>query len=769
MFALAVERAPIVVWRIDAEGRFTLSTGRGLQALGLQPGEAVGRSVFDMYRDFPDVLQSLKAVLAGEEQQIQVDLGGTYFDSWMRPLFDQNGGVRGAFGIASDATSRVRAEAQLRSSAERFLRAFNISPTGILLADLTTDVVVDVNPLLCELTGYTREQMLGQTVQSLGFWRDAAEREAALVNVLARNGLSRFRIRTRLPTGRPIELRAIVETIELDGRECALYLLQNDRRERQMQRALKRTRRRYRALSRFAPVGIFQARSNGELRFVNESFGRLLARPRQELKGNGWWSSVLAADQDALRLCWQDAITARKPLKVEFRAVRPGQAEDKFCWLELQLEPAPEGTGFLGALTDIDHRKRSELQQLEVNQQLEENVRQRTELLTRASRTLEQQIFERRRTLDELQISEQRWRALVELAPDVIMLVDRDGTVTYINHTRLRPSLEVEQVIGESIYSYVYEEYRESVREAVEHVFDTGESLINESEGPDDHGQRLVYQSHMAPIHYGGKTLSVIVIVRDITAERHANEALRQTQHHLAHAGRVSTVGQLMAGFAHEIGQPLLAIISYIDGCRFRLEREQNIPVDVLQVMREAVEESNRVVDVVKRLRDFLRKQEIQRSSHDLNQIVRDAAKLAEFGLNQHRARCELHLANDKLLAEVDRIQIMQVLANLVLNAAEAMDEARVGDATVRISTERTESGDLICRVADNGPGLPDIATSEIFESFFTTKASGLGLGLSISRSLIAAHNGTITAANRTPVGGAVFTIQLPGLQSFQE
>lgn len=767
-----LQHAPIIVWEIDRQGIFTLSLGQGLQQLGLRAGEVVGQSVWDMYREMPLVLEALQRTLSGHEQQLLVDLGGVYFDSWMRPLFDEAGQVRGAFGVASDVTRRIRAEEQERSSSERFLKAFHASPAGILVSDCQTGQVFEVNQAFCQLIGQAREAVIGTTLQQLGLSQpDCAAMNGNNPHVPREvpDGFERIPTSTtrgdrlRLASGQQIAVKVVAEQVELDGRRCALLIVRDNRREARIQRRLQRIRRRYRLLNRFAPVGIFQADGGGDLRWVNRQCCEVVGQTRSALLVGGWWPFVADESRPGFREAWDRAIQARQSLSYEFQV----QVGEQQTWVLLQMEPETETQGFLGSLSDIDRRKRAELELQSANQRLEEHVRSRTELLMRTHKTLEEQIFARRRTYEDLEKSEERWRSLVENAPDVILLIDLEGRVQYINHTRLRPQLGTHNVLGRSIFDFTFPEFHEEIRGILRRVFADGQSTVHEAQGPGDDGLPRVFESHLAPIHYMGQVIGATVITRDVTPQRKSLEELKQTQDRLAHVGRVSMAGELMAGFAHELGQPLFAISSYIEGCLIRLQRESQAPAEVLEVLSDAIEQSHRAIDVVRRLREYLQKQEIQRSFTSLNQIVRDSVKLADVSLRRHRARCEVKLEEGLVDVYVDRVQIMQVLLNLILNAAEAMDHAEVAQPLITIRTSE-RSGRLVCEVSDIGPGLPSNSAHEIFEAFFTTKSSGLGLGLSISRSIVEAHGGTITAANQRDHGGAVFVLELPVMASSQ-
>jgi PAS domain-containing protein len=151
------------VWAIDTAGRVTLSVGRGLDLLGVSPDEQIGLSIFELYQDFPHVIQSVRRALAGAEEHILVELGNIFFDSWMKPLRNAAGEIRGVYGVATDVTGRILAERSERTSSDRFLKAFHASPAGILLTELQSGRILDINAALCELTGFDRESLIGRT------------------------------------------------------------------------------------------------------------------------------------------------------------------------------------------------------------------------------------------------------------------------------------------------------------------------------------------------------------------------------------------------------------------------------------------------------------------------------------------------------------------------------------------------------------------------------------------------------------------------------
>jgi PAS domain S-box-containing protein len=256
-------------------------------------------------------------------------------------------------------------------------------------------------------------------------------------------------------------------------------------------------------------------------------------------------------------------------------------------------------------------------------------------------------------------------------------------------------------------------------------------------------------------------------VCTDVTAAiraEQAEEALRKAQAELTHVTRVTTLGELTASIAHEITQPLAAVISNADACIGWLDRE---PADLKAARRSAewiIEDVNRASEVIRRIRALAKKTEIEVGLLDINQVVREAMALVRRELATHAVSARMELASDLPRIWGDRIQLQQVLINLVMNGIEAMQANvdRPRELTIR-SSRVDEDGDarLLLTVTDRGIGLGKDVTDRIFTPFFTTKSGGLGMGLSICRSIIEAHAGRLSAFPNEG-GGATFQIALP-------
>jgi len=292
----------------------------------------------------------------------------------------------------------------------------------------------------------------------------------------------------------------------------------------------------------------------------------------------------------------------------------------------------------------------------------------------------------------------------------------------------------------------------ERIREVGEALGGGGRSLERETEIGDQ-----VYSLLFAPIQELGY---VNIYARDITAVRRAEQESRRHQAELVHVCRLSTMGEVATGMAHEINQPLSAIVNFANGCNRRLQSNLGSRRELMDAMGQITTQAQRASEIIRRLRALVGKQPPIQSEVDLNHPVREVCSFVEFDTDKMGFAIELDLEPDGIMVEVDLVQIEQVLLNLVQNALDALQEI---PSSARHLTVRTrlidEEAEVV--VQDSGPGIESERMPSLFEPFFTTKASGMGMGLPISQTIIENHRGRIRAES-VPRGGAVFFIRLP-------
>lgn len=242
--------------------------------------------------------------------------------------------------------------------------------------------------------------------------------------------------------------------------------------------------------------------------------------------------------------------------------------------------------------------------------------------------------------------------------------------------------------------------------------------------------------------------------------EAEAEVRAREHQAGLAHAARLSTVGGLAAGLAHEINQPLAAIVSYARGCAHRIRAGEVPPETLLEVIEAMSAQAMRASEVLRRIHTFVRSSDVPRQRVDLNTLVIEALHFVEVEARQRGVTLRLTLAPGPLEVQVDPIQIEQVILNFVRNGFEAMGMSD-GVRELGVETMRVGADAVAVRVTDTGPGVPTAVVARLFDPFFTTKREGLGLGLSISRSIAEAHEGRLEVTSNAP-RGATFQLALP-------
>ncbi len=367
--------------------------------------------------------------------------------------------------------------------------------------------------------------------------------------------------------------------------------------------------------------------------------------------------------------------------------------------------------------------------------------------------------------LDRLQENEYRLRAIIESEPECVKLQAADGTVLEINPAGLKlvDAERPEDFIGKQIYCVVAPEHQVLYRENMQRVF-SGEAVAYEFKLITLKGRTCWMETHAAPLRDARGTIYALLgITRDITEHKQAEEQARRHQTELARVARLSTMGEMATGLAHELNQPLSAIANFARGCIRRLRNGGADPSGLIEPLEEVCEQAERAGEIMRHVRDFVRKSEPRMSAVDINQVVRSVVKFSELEARQHNSIVSLDLAPAQPRVWADAIMIEQVICNLVRNAVEAMAEARSPRREVMIRTLPHGENAIEIEIVDTGPGIDGTVIDQVFDQFFTTKSEGVGMGLSISRSIVESHGGSIRAESRAG-GGATFRFTLQAI-----
>jgi PAS domain S-box-containing protein len=258
-----------------------------------------------------------------------------------------------------------------------------------------------------------------------------------------------------------------------------------------------------------------------------------------------------------------------------------------------------------------------------------------------------------------------------------------------------------------------------------------------------------------------GNILRFVGTSTDVHDLRHAQEALRNTQAEFAHMTRVMTMGELTASIAHEVNQPLGAIVTGAGACARWLATKPPKMDKARRALERIANDAKRAGDVIKRIRALMKRQAPRKEWLDINETILEVIALAQYQLRRSEVLLETRLGHDLPLVRGDRVQLQQVLLNLIINAIEAMSGIKERPRELTIGSAADGPDAVSVEVRDSGTGLDPEQAPHLFEAFYTTKAEGLGIGLSISRSIVEAHGGDLSAAANVP-HGTVFRFSLP-------
>jgi len=368
----------------------------------------------------------------------------------------------------------------------------------------------------------------------------------------------------------------------------------------------------------------------------------------------------------------------------------------------------------------------------------------------------------------QLRISEQRFRAVVEAVPSAILLVDDSGMVTLANaKAEAVFGYKRDELIAKPVEMLIPERLR--VRHAdwrsayagdpQPRRMGAGQELFARRKD----GSEFPVEAALSPMATG-KGLFVLASIVDVTERRNVERTTARQRDELAHLSRVAMLGELSGSLAHELNQPLTAILSNAQAAQRFLKHDPPRLDKIDEILADIVSSDHRAGAVIQRLRQLLRKEEAQRSVLDVNEVVMDSLNLMRSDLVHRHVVVETDL--DPALPHVsgDRSQLQQVLLNFVINGCDAMD-GQEGDRSLLVHTRVTAQGSVEVAVADRGTGILPSDLERVFEPFVTTKAHGLGLGLSICRSIVEAHAGAVWASNNAD-RGATLHFELPATSS---
>ena len=625
------------------------------------------------------------------------------------------------FGVLQDVTQLRQAEREVRASEARF-RAFVDNAADAFFLHDEHLTILDVNRQACVSLGYSREELIGMHPRDFDVGMDEATIKRASRRVAAGETLTvETRHRRKDGTVFPVEIRIV--QFEQGGRRH-LALVRDITERKQAEEALQQRDAKIRRLVDANIIGIFVEGSDGGIVEANDAFLHMLGLDSEDLASGITRRQLtppewLARGEEATSAL--DETGAASPHEKEFFRKGGGR------------------TPVLIGLARIDDGSKRNI-------------------------AFVLDLTERKRTEEALKDSEDRFRALVQFSFDVYWESDAEHRFTRQEFAKgLGDAPEPGSEIGKKRWEVPYLDPDEDAwrrhRETLDaHLPFRDFELVRPTR---DGSKRYVSVSGLPVFDKASRFLGYRGVGRHITQQKLAQEALREMQAQLAHANRLETMGQLTASIAHEVSQPLTATLTNAKAALRWLNGSAPNLDEAKRALDRIVRDGTRAADVVQRIRSLAKKAPTREDRVDVNSAIREVVELSRAEAVKNGVSVEMRLAEGLPVIHADRVQLQQVVLNLIVNAVEAMSTMSDGPREMLIATAKTEPGVALVSVRDLGPGLAPAVEENLFKAFHTTKPNGLGLGLSICRSIVEAHRGRLWATAHAPCG-VVFQFTLP-------
>jgi PAS domain S-box-containing protein len=512
-------------------------------------------------------------------------------------------------------------------------------------------------------------------------------------------------------------------SVELDERGKPAFARGVSRditRRKVVEEELRESEARFRTVADAAPVLIWMSGPDKLCTFFNKGWLDFTGRSLEQELDNGWAEGVHREDFDRCLDIYGNSFDARQPFTMEYRLRR---SDGEYRWVLDSGTPrfAHDGAflGYIGSCIDITERKRAE----------------------------------------------EKFRLVLDAVPNAMIMVDSAGMINFASvSTATVFGYSLSELIGSNIETLIPERFRDR-HGGYRKGFHSQPSSRAMGAGRDLFGRRK--DGSEFPVEVGlnpirtEQGLFVLASVIDITARKQAElEHLRQNME-LARVGRVAVMGELAASLAHEVNNPIGAMVANASAGQ-RLITAGKVEIGELNdLLIDIAADGRRAGEIVQGIRNMVRKGKVRRSLIQIDDTIRDLLRIVHAEAVERDVTVTAEVDSDGCPVLADRVQLLQVFLNLTLNAFEAMSVIRPNARHLVIHAGGNGNGEIVVSVRDSGPGFPRGMVEQLFEPFFSTKAEGTGMGLAISRSIIEAHGGTLSGEN-CDNGGACFTVRLP-------
>jgi PAS domain S-box-containing protein len=504
--------------------------------------------------------------------------------------------------------------------------------------------------------------------------------------------------------------------LDIEDRKCAELAL------RQTQSALLASEQNLRLIIDSLPVLAWGARPDGSSDFVNRGWAEYVGAPAERILEWGFLDYYHPDDVPGMVKTWKNALETKERMGLKGRIRR---YDGEYRWFYFAGQKITDANGvvrWIGANVDIEDLQRAE---------------------------------------DAVRENEHRLKLIIDTIPAMAWSATPDGKVDFW-HKSVQDfcGLRFEDIAGDKFYRIFHPDDAEAMRSRWQDVIRNrrGEEIDGRVLRAD--GEYRWCNFRQSPLlDDGGTVLKWYGTLIDIEDRKAAEEKLRQSQAELARVARMTTLGELAVSIAHEVNQPLMAIVTSAGTCLRWLDEAQFDPEQARIAARRVIRDGHRAGEIIANIRALARKSPIRMEVMDVQDAIRDVLTVLNGEFRRRKVEVIFDRGQDSLLVLGDRTQLQQVILNLVMNGVEAMTET--GPRVVSIETEQEADSFARVSVRDTGSGLDDSVKNQIFDAFFSTKADGIGMGLSICRSIIEAHGGLMSAM-RNDSGGSTFSFTVP-------
>ncbi|MCW8844331.1 MAG: PAS domain S-box protein [Gammaproteobacteria bacterium] len=589
-----------------------------------------------------------------------------------------------------------------------------------------------------DIFGYTEAEILGQNLKVLMPEPYAREHDRYMSNYQS-TGIPRIIGLGREVTGRhksgrtfPVEL-SVGHAIS-EGQPHYVGIIRDIRERKTIERALLLERDRAQNYLDLADVILLGLDTQGRITLINRRGCEVLGYQESELLGKDWFLTCIPGNKrEEVRRLFGEIVSGSRPGHQisETYALNRFGARRLISWRNALLRD--EHGNITGTLSSGDD------------------------------------VTVRRQTENQLRLREEELNLIFENAPLGTMTLDLNGRLLTFNNALCKLlHTNQDELIGYPFIDAVHHEDRGRAQSLLESL--TGEMHADATSMRCRMLTRTNETIHVelsaGAVHDASERPEFLIVqIQDFTDRVRSEEEAGELRERLTHVARLSTLGEMAAGIAHEINQPLTAISTYAQaGKRFLAQNHVDV-ADLSETFSLMDKQAQRAAEVIRGLRRLVRQKTTKREHLDCNQLVRDIVKLAETDIKNHNVKISLQLAPNLPKVAADSVQLQQVLLNLIRNALEAIrDSDNQGNIVIKTDTPSPEW--IKMTVQDNGPGIADEMLANVFSPFKTSKEAGMGLGLSISRSIANAHGGELTFENNPEGDGASFFFTLPTVPS---